>query len=335
MNLVESIMTENPCYKEGRKITVKGLMLHSVGCAQPNANVFIRSWNKASHDNSCVHGFIDANDGTVYQTLPWNHRGWHAGGAANNTHIGVEMCEPACLNYTGGSRFTCSDRSQALASVKKTYDAAVELFAMLCNLFGLDPLEDGVVISHNEGGVRKIASNHVDPEHLWTQLNTGYTMDGFRKAVKDAMRNDSDYNDKPSDNTGDEYLEVTDGIIPVVPFSVKVLIDNLNIRSDPNYGNNIKGQTGRGIFTISEVQDGWGKLKSGIGWIWLLEKGYCTILDRVVASRYEKKSVDEIAKEVIKGKWGNGDERKLRLTEAGYDYYVIQSRVNELIYEYH
>lgn len=32
MNLVESIMTNNPCYKKGQKITVKGLMLHSVGC---------------------------------------------------------------------------------------------------------------------------------------------------------------------------------------------------------------------------------------------------------------------------------------------------------------
>ncbi len=37
MNFVESIMTQNPCYTEGRKITVKGLMLHSVGCAQPRA----------------------------------------------------------------------------------------------------------------------------------------------------------------------------------------------------------------------------------------------------------------------------------------------------------
>ncbi len=42
------------------------------------------------------------------------------------------------------------------------------------------------------------------------------------------------------------------------------------------------------------------------------------------------KSVDEIAKEVINGKWGNGDERKKRLTEAGYDYSAVQKKVNEL-----
>lgn len=44
-----------------------------------------------------------------------------------------------------------------------------------------------------------------------------------------------------------------------------------------------------------------------------------------------KKTVDELAREVIRGDWGNGDERKRRLTAAGYDYYAVQKRVNELL----
>jgi len=44
-----------------------------------------------------------------------------------------------------------------------------------------------------------------------------------------------------------------------------------------------------------------------------------------------KKSVEELAREVINGKWGNGDERKKRLTDAGYNYSEIQNRVNELL----
>ena len=187
MKLVESIMTQNPCYKAGRKITVKGLMLHSVGCPQPSASVFIKNWNKSTYNNACVHGFIDANDGTVYQTLPWNHRGWHGGGSSNNTHIGVEMCEPACIKYVGGATFTCSDKPKAIAAVERIYKAAVELFAMLCEKYGLDPLADGVIVSHKEGYVRGIATNHGDPEHLWTQLGMGYSMDSFRKAVKAKM----------------------------------------------------------------------------------------------------------------------------------------------------
>jgi hypothetical protein len=44
-----------------------------------------------------------------------------------------------------------------------------------------------------------------------------------------------------------------------------------------------------------------------------------------------KKSVDEIAREVLQGKWGNGTDRKARLTKAGYDYSEVQKLVNELL----
>ena len=44
-----------------------------------------------------------------------------------------------------------------------------------------------------------------------------------------------------------------------------------------------------------------------------------------------KKSIDELAKECIAGKWGNGYERKTRLKKAGYDYEAVQARVNELM----
>ena len=44
-----------------------------------------------------------------------------------------------------------------------------------------------------------------------------------------------------------------------------------------------------------------------------------------------KKSIDEIAKEVIAGKWGNGKERADRLTEAGYNYSEVQAKVNEML----
>jgi len=130
MKLIESIMTNNPCYTAGRKITVKGLMLHSVGCPQPSASVFLKSWNKASFKTACVHAFIDGNTGDVYQTLPWNHRGWHGGGSSNNTHIGVEMCEPATIKYTGGSSWKeTGDGTNTKATALRTYKAAVELFA--------------------------------------------------------------------------------------------------------------------------------------------------------------------------------------------------------------
>lgn len=187
MEIVQSIMTNNPCYKAGRKIAVKGLMLHSVGCPQPSAETFIRNWNNPEQKRACVHAFIDGNTGKVYQTLPWDHRAWHAGGSANDTHIGVEMCEPSCIKYTGGASFTCTDGAMAMEVVKRTYNAAVELFAHLCREYDLDPLADGVIISHKEGHDRGVASGHGDPNHLWNGVQSGYTMDGFRRDVKDAM----------------------------------------------------------------------------------------------------------------------------------------------------
>ena len=47
----------------------------------------------------------------------------------------------------------------------------------------------------------------------------------------------------------------------------------------------------------------------------------------------DKKSVDELAQEVIDGKWGNGTDRKSKLEKAGYDYNAVQNRVNEILKE--
>lgn len=193
MKIIQSILTKNDCYLAGRKHTVKGLMLHSVGCPQPSAEVFIRQWNKSGVEK-CVHGFIDGNTGNVHQCLPWNYRGWHSGTGslgsaknANNTgYIGVEMCEPSTIKYTGGASFNDLDSVKTKEVILRTYNSAVELFAFLCKEYKLDPLKD--IVSHAEGHKRGIASNHGDPEHLWKKF--GLTMDKFRLDVKAKMGED-------------------------------------------------------------------------------------------------------------------------------------------------
>nr|WP_288702133.1 GH25 family lysozyme [uncultured Romboutsia sp.] len=45
----------------------------------------------------------------------------------------------------------------------------------------------------------------------------------------------------------------------------------------------------------------------------------------------DRKTVEELAREVIDGKWGNGEERKIKLTNAGYDYSAVQAKVNEIL----
>jgi hypothetical protein len=241
MKIIQNILTKNPCYTAGKKITVKGLMLHSVGTPQPSALVFIKNWNRVEYNRACVHAFIDGNTGNVHQTLPWNHRGWHGGGKCNDTHIGVEMCEPACIKYISGTKITCTDRITARAVAQRTYDTAVALFAHLCAKYKLDPMKD--IISHKEGAAKGIASNHSDPEHLWKQLGMGYTMDTFRKAVKATMVGNTAY-------------------------MVKITASVLNVRGGVGVNHPITANVNKGeIYTIIEEKNGWGKLKSGVGWI--------------------------------------------------------------------
>lgn len=56
---------------------------------------------------------------------------------------------------------------------------------------------------------------------------------------------------------------------PETPFKVKVSADDLRIRKSPSLEGEITGYTGKGVFTITEEKGGWGKLKSGAGWICL------------------------------------------------------------------
>ena len=126
-------------------------------------------WNQDKPDGRqvCVHGFIGKlADGSLatYQTLPWNHRGWHAGGAANDTHIGFEICEDG---LTDTSYFNA------------VYKEAVDLCVYLCRQYGLTEKD---IICHSEGYKLGIASNHGDVMHWFPRH--GKSMDTFRADVK-------------------------------------------------------------------------------------------------------------------------------------------------------
>lgn len=185
MELRRCVLTENDCYKAGKKLAPRGVMVHSTGADNSNLRRYVQPddgllgpnpngnhWNRPGVDK-CVHAFI-GKDKTgavaVYQTLPWDMRGWHAGGSANNTHISFEICE---------DNLTSRDYFEAV------YGAAVELTAYLCERYSLDPLADGVVLCHAEGAERGIASDHGDVVHWWPKF--GKSMDEFRADVAREM----------------------------------------------------------------------------------------------------------------------------------------------------
>lgn len=188
MNIIQQTATKNPCYQAGRRITPKGIMIHSIGVPQPDPKVIANNFNQGNAD-SCVHAVIGTGE-EVYQLLPWDWRAWHCGsgpnGSGNGTYISFEMTEPSTIRYTNGANWVDLDPEATRRFVLQTYGRAVELAAYLCKLYGLDPEAKGVLISHDEGHRMGIASNHADVEHIWDR--EGLSMAQFRKDVAAAMR---------------------------------------------------------------------------------------------------------------------------------------------------
>ena len=307
MQIIEHFSVNNDCYKENKNQVdqsyinfqqngPQGIMLHSVGCAQSNARVFAETWNKSGIEVA-VHAVLQ-DDGTVIQCLPWTYQAWHCAGSANNTHIGIEMTEPDCIQYTKASTFICHNITQAKAQATGTYNTAVQLCAYLCKKYNLNPLKDGVLISHAEGYCRGIASNHGDPSHLWVQLGLPYTMDRFRQDVKNAIgqasasqtlyRVRTSWQDVASqvgaysnlDNAKRACDQASDGyyvfdangniVYPASTYKVKVMTGALNIRDGAGTNYKINGCIrDSGVYTIIKEQNGWGLLKSKAGWICL------------------------------------------------------------------
>lgn len=275
MEIIQSYTTKNPCYKNANKIKVKGIMLHSVGCPQSKASVFVNQFN-SSHACTAVHAFIDANDGKIYQTLPWDYKAWHCGvkvkggPSANSTHIGVEMCEPKQIKYTGGSQFKILNYECAFKAVDTAWNSAIELFAYLCREYGLNPQEDGVIISHKEGYDAGIASGHGDPDHLFKGLciEKEYSMNQFRYAVNKLVKTSGPLTNIP---------------VKMKPMKIQTIGGGINIYKKPDVGHGKHEKpTGTGVFTIVEVtEDNWGLLKSyernRDGWVYL-SNPYVTII---------------------------------------------------------
>ena len=258
MNLKKCIFTENECYIRGDKITPIGFMLHSTGANNPNLrryvqpndgllgeNAYNNHWNqfRPSGRQVCVHGFIGKLlDGTIatYQTLPWDYKGWHCGGNGNKGYIGVEICED---NLSDSNYFM------------QVYNEAVELVANLAKMYGWD-INENTVLCHSEGYKKGIASNHSDVMHWFPKF--GKSMDTFREDVKRKLNEDNIVIPNPTPQEPEEsYL-------------VRVTANALNVRNGAGTGYKINTCIrDRGVYTIVETQNNWGKLKSGAGWICL------------------------------------------------------------------
>ena len=267
VTITQKTSTTNTTKSSGR--TIEYIVIHYTagtssksGAAANTAAYFAKSSTKASAD------YI-VDDATIVQFNPDvpNRYTWHCGGskvsgtkggsyygkAKNKNSIGVEICS---TNSTGtvkdANDSTWSFTTAALAN-------ATALVEELMSTYGIDA--DHVIRHYDVTG--KLCPGIV-----------GWNADSGSEAKWTAWKSGLAAPSTTSSSTGMTNDDC--------PFKVKVTISNLNIRTGPGTGYSKTGKyTGIGTFTITEVSSGtgstlgWGKLKSGAGWISL---DYCTLV---------------------------------------------------------
>ncbi len=203
----QKMLTNNQCYKLARRYQngrPTGIVIHSNGVQGVPAAAWPDRWNNPS-TLKAVHAHIDERD--IVQALPWDIQGWHAGGSANGTHLGVELSEPIV------------DTAENFAA---TWDRAVFLCVLWCRMYKIN--EHGI-IDHSEAHALGLASNHgdvrTDPNYTRVPAKRGQgyftrngrTMNAFRAAVAAALAGSPpDPNPPPLPRTirnGDRGDEVT------------------------------------------------------------------------------------------------------------------------------
>lgn len=185
MEIKKCLLTKNDCYKTAKKITPKGIVVHSTGANNPylkryvqpddgvlGKNQYNNDWNRSGLE-LCVHGFIGKDkNGTVrvYQTLPFNYACWGVGSGTKGSY----NYNPAYIQFE-----ICEDGLTDKVYFEKAFDKAIEFCAYLCKEYNLSV--DNVV-SHKEAHNKGYGSNHSDCDHWLKKF--GKDMDWFRAEVK-------------------------------------------------------------------------------------------------------------------------------------------------------
>lgn len=195
MDIIKAYAVNNLCYKAAQKMTPKGIVVHSTGANNPylkryvdcpeelGANMYGNHWNQARPGGRevCVHAFIgyDKNKNVrAAEILPLNICCWGVGQGSKGSY----NYSPAYIQFE-----ICEDDLKDKEYYKAAFSAAAEYAAQLCSTYGITPDR---IVSHKEAYQKGFGSNHSDPEH-WMK-NFGETMDDFRKAVSELLKNNTD-----------------------------------------------------------------------------------------------------------------------------------------------
>lgn len=305
-HITEAICTGNRRYPLAPFLKPQGIVVHTIGVTQPDAEVLRRLWQD-DRSPYVVHYMVD--DVKILHTFPDNKQCWHVGSPGNAKWLGVELGETNWIqskniNIGTGGGFTIKDYGKAVAYTEAAYRNVVWLCAVKCKEYGWDPFT--AVWTHYEISRQRLSNtDHIDPQHIWDGLGMGLNLLQLRRDVAKQMgltasapapvpapSKDELYRirkswedagsqlgayknlDYAKDACPDGYAvfnEAGEQIWPFKPYLVRITAQSgLNVRKGPGTTFPVVMSLAfGGGYTITEVAGEWGKLKSGIGWIYL------------------------------------------------------------------
>lgn len=298
------LMSHANCYRNTRKMQIKGILIHSVGCwgaevlkrwcqpddEAPDKDYWLKLLGVNSNKNDWNHlglkgqpdaglnawiGLTADNKMTTLQTMPWDYRPWGCGGSMNSGFIQWENCEPP----KGTSAYSRE-------YFEAQYEENVQLCAYLCRKFNLNPTglteHNGVQVpvicchwdSYNirdKSGAR-CGSGHIDIYHYWGQfMNNTNQNDPYKSAVMQKFREDvAKAMGKQPEPQPTPTPTPTPSHYPDCPFLIQVKYPVTYYDKPKGKG---LGSVQQGTYTIVQVDGDYGKLKSGIGWVYLKDSG--------------------------------------------------------------
>lgn len=251
----------SPNHSGQRTHSIDRITPHCV-VGQLSAESICGCFTSPSRQASCNYGI--GTDGRISLCVEEKNRSWCSSSNANDQRAVTIEC--------------ASDMSEPYAMNSKVYASLINLCVDICKRNGkkkllwfgdktktlnYSPKSDEMVIT-----VHRWFANKSCPGN-WLYARLGDLASQVTKKLGGSTTSSPTTTTQPA---------ATNKNFPTAPFTVEVLIPDLNIRkgAGTNYAT-IGKYTGKGVFTITAVQNGWGKLKSGAGWIYLENASYVKI----------------------------------------------------------
>ncbi len=261
-------------------LSTSHITIHNTGLVDVKANNFHRSLKR---ENSTKGGrqaswHFTVDDIEIYQEVDMSMEAWHAGSSnGNKNSIGIEIT------------MWSNKEKQRLS-----YDNAAQLVAMIMKEKNI-PLSK--VVQHNNWSGKDCPAYLRSGKH-------GYNWNWFIALVKKYSEGGVSTETAPSPSTTPKPCSLV----------VRVTADSLNVRKTPSASGTLVTSIKKGeVYTIVEQQDGWGKLKSGAGWISLK---YVEIIK-------EDPYVVKVEADILNVRDGAGTDYKVNTTVKKGDSYTV------------